>query len=174
MSSGFKAVGRLRCLGRLAVCLVGAGGFLLTPAHAAVVDPTPDFAWVNAAGQPQSASQFRKQPVVIIVAPSPRSWVFRSQVGQLQRVFQRLSATGAICVAAFTEASGRIRSDIPFAIAQDGPRVAFLYGVQPPFGIIVLGKDGNIDANSTRVLKGQRILDIIGNSFVVQSDLRRN
>ncbi len=143
-------------------------------APARVVDPTPDFTWTNAAGQAQSSIQFRKQPVVIVVATGPRSWAFRSQVGQLQRVFQRLSATGAICVAAFTQTTGRIRSDIPFAIATDGPRVAFLFGVQTPFAVIVLGKDGNIDANSPRVLKGQRILDIIGNSFVVQSDLRRN
>lgn len=154
------------------ILTLGVAGWSTLSAR--VVDPTPDFTWTNAAGQAQSASQFRKQPVVIIVAPGPRSWVFRSQVGQLQRVFQRLSATGAICVAAFTESTGRIRSDIPFAIATDGPRVAFLYGVQGRFAVIVLGKDGNIDVNSSRVLKGQRILDIIGNSFVVQSDLRRN
>lgn len=168
MCCAFDSLRRAGVLAFLGVIFLG--GML----QARVVDPVPDFTWVNAAGQAQSASQFRKQPVVIIVAPGPRSWVFRSQVGQLERVFQRLSATGAICVVAFTETTGRIYSDIPFALAQDGPRVAHLFGVQPPFGVIVLGKDGNIDANSSRVLKGQRILDIIGNSFVVQSDLRRN
>jgi peroxiredoxin len=167
MSYGFKILFRAGLVFALSL----AGGATL---FARVVDPTPDFTWTNAAGQAQSASQFRKQPVVILVAPGPRSWVFRSQVGQLQRVFQRLSATGAICVAAFTESTGQIRSDIPFVLATDGPRVAFLYGVQGRFAVIVLGKDGNIDVNSPRVLKGQRILDIIGNSFVVQSDLRRN
>ena len=172
MCCGFDLMrgGAVRVLLPVFFTLAFATGVL----DARVVDPVPDFTWINAAGQAQSASQFRKQPVVILIAPGPRTWVFRSQVGQLERVFQRLSATGAICVVAFTETTGRIYSDIPFAIAQDGPAVARLFGVTGRFGIVVLGKDGNIDANSSHVLKGQRILDIIGNSFVVQSDLRRN
>jgi hypothetical protein len=143
------------------------------PARANVVAPAPEFAWINAAGKAESASKFRNQPVVVLIAPSPRSWSFRSQVGQLQRVYQRLGATGAVAVAAFTKEGGTIRSNIPFAIATDGPRVAALFGIERGFAIAVLGKDGNIDALSTSVLSGQRILDIIGNSFVVQTALRR-
>lgn len=142
--------------------------------QATVVRPAPDFQWINAGGNLESASKFRKQPIVLLIAPSPRTWAFRSQVGQLQRVFQRLSATGAVCVAAFTEETGTIRSNIPFVRAQDGPRVAFLYGVQQGFAVAVIGKDGNLDVLSTRVLSGQRILDIIGNSFALQQALRRD
>lgn len=138
-----------------------------------VVRPAPEFDWINASGQLEKSSKFRGQPVVVIVASSPTSWTFRRQVGHIQRVYQRLAATGAICVAAFTEEPGRIRSNIPFAIAQDGPRVSFLYGMEPRFSIAVLGKDGNVDVVSSRVLSGQRILDIIGNSFALQQALRR-
>lgn len=149
--------------------------FAFSPqSRATVVRPAPDFQWISATGSLESASKFRKQPIVVLIAPSPRTWAFRSQVGQLQRVYQRLSATGAVCVAAFTEDPGVIRSNIPFVRAQDGPRVAFLYGVQSGFGVAVIGKDGNLDIVSTRVLSGQRILDIIGNSFALQQALRRD
>jgi len=151
----------------LALCALPA------TARSNVVVPAPEFGWINAEGRAESASKFRNQPVVVLIAPTPRSWTFRSQVGQLQRVYQRLGATGAVAVAAFTNKGGTIRSNIPFVIANDGPRVAALFGIEHGFAIAVLGKDGNIDALSTRVLSGQRILDIIGNSFVVQTALRR-
>lgn len=145
----------------------------LLPSGANTVAPAPDFSWTNAEGKAESASKFRNQPVVLLIAPTPRSWAFRSQVGQLQRVYQRLGATGAVSVAAFSEEGGTIRSNIPFAVATDGPRTAAAFGIERGFAIAVIGKDGNLDALSTRVLSGQRILDIIGNSFVVQSALRR-
>jgi hypothetical protein len=156
--------------GCLAALLIG---FFLASASANVVRPAPDFAWTNAAGQPQSFNQFRGQPVVLLIAPSPRSWAFRRQVGHLQRVYQRLAATGAICAAAFTAETGLIRSNIPFVLATDGPRVAFLFGTAPGFHVAVMGKDGNIDLLTSRVQSGQQILDIIGNSYAVQQSLRR-
>ncbi len=139
-----------------------------------VVRPMPDFGWVTYTGATESASRFRGQAVVVLVAPSPRDRRFRSQVGQLQQVFQRLSATGAVCVAAFTSDLGQIRSNIPFALAQDGPRVAYNLGIESGFAIAVVGKDGNLDSISSRVLSGQRVLDLIGNSFAVQQALRRD
>jgi hypothetical protein len=52
--------------------------------------------------------------------------------------------------------------------------VAGAYGVTGPFAIFIIGKDGNIDALSDRVMPGQRILDVINNSFVVQRDNRKS
>lgn len=177
MSSACKTSGRgirrSALLGGLCLLAVLLWAAMPESASANVVRPAPDFAWRNAAGQPQSFNQFRGQPVVLLIAPSPRSWAFRRQVGHLQRVFQRLAATGAICVAAFTSETGVIRSNIPFVTATDGPRVAFLFGATEGFHVVVMGKDGNIDLLTRRVQSGQQILDIIGNSYAVQQALRR-
>lgn len=149
-------------------------GFGWTSLHANVVRPVPDFSWVGLNGKLETLNEFRGQPVILLITTGPRNWAFRRQIGQLQDVYQRLAATGAVCVAAFTRETGIIRSNIPFVQAQDGPRVAYLTGTQGPrFTVILIGKDGNMDAISHRVIKGQRVLDIIGNSFVVQETLRR-
>jgi hypothetical protein len=155
----------------LATFLLGCG---VTASPANVVRPVPDFSWIGLGGKVETLTQFRGQPVILLITTGPRNWAFRSQIGQLQSVYQRLAATGAVCVAAFTRETGVIRSNIPFVQAQDGPRVAFLTGTQGPrFTIILIGKDGNMDAISQSVLSGQRVLDIISNSFVVQQTLRR-
>jgi len=143
------------------------------PASAEVVRPAPEILWTNSAGTAEKLSKFRGQPVVVLIAPSPRAWAFRSQVGQLQQVYERLGAMQAVCVAAFTEEPGRIRSNIPFAVAPDGPRVAYDYNVQRGFAIGIIGRDGNLDYVNDRVTSGQRVIDIIQNSFVLQSQLRR-
>ena len=67
-----------------------------------------------------------------------------------------------------------IRSNIPFVLAANPAAVSSAYGVSGDFAVFVIGKDGNIDALSERVLPGQRIIDIINNSFVVQHDNRRS
>ena len=158
--------------------LVLAAGMLVlcaVPAGAEVVRPSPDFTWINSAGSTERAAQFRGQPVVLLVAPSARNWTFRRQVGKLQGVFQRLSATGAVCVAAFSGESARIRSNIPFTIVQDGPGLASQLGVEPRrFAIAIIGRDGNLDSFGPEVLSGQRVLDVIGNSYAVQRTLRRD
>lgn len=156
----------------LLLCLAATG--IPSTAQATVVRPAPDFAWTGADGKPQRFSQFRGQPVVVLIAPDPRSWTFRRQVGHLQRVYQRLAATGAVCVTAFTTQPGAARSNIPFVPAQDPNAVAALFGAGSGFNIAVIGRDGNVDILTHRVLSGQRVLDIINNSFAVQEALRRN
>ncbi len=144
------------------------------PSQAEVVRPAPNFSWLTASASPASDKDFRGRPVVLLIAPSPSTWAFRRQIHQLQDVYQRLSATKAVCVVALTAKPGTIRSDIPFTIAQDGPSIAALYGIKKGFAIALIGKDGNLDAISSSVLAGQRVLDIIANSFVSQETLRRD
>ena len=55
----------------------------------------------------------------------------------------------------------------------DGAQVAALYGVAKGFGIAVIGKDGNIDFQSTRVQSEKKVKDIVMNSYVMQKELRR-
>jgi len=141
---------------------------------AEVVRGAPDFTWLTSGSRGQSLKSLRGQPVVLIVAQSPTQRIFRSQVGQLQKVYQLLGNDKAVAVAAFTQQPGLIKSNIPFVLAANPAAVAAAYDVTGPFAIFIIGKDGNIDALSNRVLPGQRILDIINNSFVVQRDNRKS
>ncbi len=141
---------------------------------AEVVRPAPDFVWLSSSAKGKSLKSLRGQPVVLIVAESPRQWIFRAQVGQLKKVYQLLGNDKMVAIAAFTREPGVIRSNIPFVLAADPGYVSSIYGVQGNFGVFVIGKDGNIDALSKKVLPGQRIIDIINNSYVVQRDNRRS
>lgn len=145
----------------------------LAVASAIVVRPAPAFSWTDASGKLQSLGAFKGQPVVLIIAPSPRSWIFRSQVGQLQRMYERFAANKVIFVAAFTQEPGLIRSNIPFVVAADPPRIAQDYEAGNRFAIAFIGRDGNLDYVTNRVVPAQRIYDILGASFAVQEAIRR-
>jgi|688.fasta_scaffold259994_3 peroxiredoxin len=156
------------------IFLLAAALALPSVCRAEVVRPAPDFVWLSSGAKGKSLKSLRGQPVVLIVAESPRQRIFRAQVGQLKKVYQLLGNDKMVAVAAFTRELGVIRSNIPFALAADPASVSSLYGVQGNFAVFVIGKDGNIDALSDRVLPGQRIIDIINNSFVVQRDNRKS
>jgi len=142
-------------------------------AGSAVVRPAPNITWVDYTGKLKGLGAFKGQPIVVIVAPSPLDRSFRAQVGQLHKMYERYAAAKVVFVAAFTQEPGRIKSNIPFAIAGDGPRVAFDYQTGEKFGIAIVGRDGNLDYMTGKVLPAQRIFDVINNSFVPQESLRR-
>jgi hypothetical protein len=141
--------------------------------RADVVRPSPEYRWVDSTGAHKSSKDFLGRPVVILVAKSPREWAFRSQIGQLQKMYGRLAAEKIVCVAAFSEAPGVVRSNIPFVIAADGPRTAYDLQAEKGFAIAIIGKDGNLDYSGGKVLPVQRIYDILDNSYTVQKALRR-
>jgi hypothetical protein len=145
----------------------------LAPASARVVRPAPDFAWVDFTGQARDLKSLHGQAVIVIIAPSPKDWTFRSQVGQLQKAYQRFAAAKLVCFAAFTGQRGVIKSNIPFVTIPDGPRTAFLYEISKGFAIAIIGPDGNMDYLSPKVVPAQRILDIMDANFQVQDDFRR-
>ena len=147
-------------------------GFVST-ASARVVRPAQDFTWIDYNGKTASLKSLRGQAVVVLIAPSPRSWTFRSQIGQLQKAYQRFAAQKLVCFAAFTQEGGVVRSNIPFVTAADGPNVAFRYEVAKGFAIAIIGPDGNLDCISTKVVPAQRILDIMNANFAVQDQMRR-
>lgn len=145
----------------------------LAGAPAEVVRPSPEFRWVDASGATKSSREFRGRAVIVLIANSPRQWAFRSQVGQLQQMYERIAAEQVVCVAAFSREPGLVRSNIPFVTVPDGPRVAFDFNSPDGFTVAVIGKDGNLDFISDRVTPVQRIYDILDNSFAVQQALRR-
>jgi len=160
---------------RALFCLLAvvAAGFV-SPAQARVVRPAPDFSWIDYNGKTAELKSLRGQAVVVLIAPSPRDRTFRSQVGQLQRAYQRFAAAKLVCFAAFTSEGGVIKSNIPFVTAADGPRVAFLYEITKGFAIAIIGPDGNLDCLSRKVMPAQRLLDIMNANFEVQQGFRRD
>jgi hypothetical protein len=141
--------------------------------HAIVPRPAANVEWIDASGTNKSFAEFKGQPIVLIIAPSPRSFRFRIQIGKLNHMYERYAAQKVVFVAAFTETQGRVKSNIPFAIATNGPKVGFDYQANDSFTIAIIGRDGNLDYVTQKVLPAQRIFDVIGNSFVPQEAMRR-
>ncbi len=157
---------------RAALGLVGAAALIGT-ADARVVRLAPDFSWATSAGVAKSLRSLEGQPVVLLIAPSPKNGKFRSQVKQLESDYQRLASKGLVCFAAFTEEGGRVGSNIPFVVVGDGPRVGFLYEIPSGFAIAIIGPDGNLDYLTDDVVDAQRVLDVMNNNASKQEYLRK-
>lgn len=153
----------------IAVCCLLAPGLL--PAR--VVNPTPNILWVDSSGKMMGLGAFKGQPVIVIVAPSPQDRAFRAQIGQVQKMYERYAAQKVIFMVAFTQEQGLIRSNVPFVLAADGPRTSFDLRTGEKFGIAFIGRDGNLDYVTNKVIPALRMKDIIGASFVTQEKLRR-
>jgi peroxiredoxin len=147
---------------------LGAGTLL-----ADVVRPAPDFKWAAFGGQVRSLKSLRGQPVVLLVAQSSRTGAFRSQINHLEDIYRLLSARNVVFAAAFTSDDRPVHSDIPFVLATSGPEVAQAFEVHDKFNIIIIGRDGNIDLQTGEVLSGERVRDVIINSFEAQQATRK-
>lgn len=139
-----------------------------------VVRPAPNFFWKNLQGETSSLNAVKGRSVVLIVTPDVKDRAFRKQLHEIRGVYQFLGAARVLAFIAFTQSSGRVPADAPYIIISNGARVAQEYGMNSGFGIAVIGRDGNLDYVSNKVVPGQRVLDIINNSFAVQEALRRN
>jgi hypothetical protein len=146
---------------------------LTTTLSAIVVRQAPNISWLDSAGRQRALSALRGQPVIVLIAPSPRNRAFRSQLGQLRKMFERYAAHKTVFIAAFTQEGGVIRSNIPFMVAADGPRVGFEYESSEGFGIAFIGRDGNLDYVTDSVVPAHRVYDLINNSFISQRNMRR-
>jgi hypothetical protein len=140
------------------------------PVIRTVVRPAPDFAWVGAGGKTSPLRALRGQPVVLLIASSPEEKDFRKQVEHIDKLYLDLSERKTVFLAAFTVRPGRVPSNVPYAIAQDGAAVGKAYGVPPGgLGVAVISPNGNLDLFSTQVQAAQRLLDMINNSYQVQA-----
>lgn len=137
-----------------------------------VPHPAPDFTW-RQRGEIKHLSSLQGQPVLLLIAPSPKSWDLYRQLNALKGNYEHLAAHHLICLAAFTQEEGPVRSNIPFITVERGPTVGETYGASDHFALAVIGPDGNLDCFSTHVLAGQRIEDLIDASYVNQIKLRR-
>ena len=132
--------------------------------------PAPDFVLLGPGNRAIPSKQFRGQPVVILVAASPDSAPLRKEADRIEHLYLDLSARKTVFVGAFTAGGGRVVSNVPYIMAENGAAVARAYGVVgSEFAVIVIGVDGNVDMVSTQVEAAQRILDVINNNGSVQA-----
>ena len=147
---------------------------LISSTVAEVVRPAPEFIWEGLNGTPKTLSSLPKQTAVLIIAPSPNSGAFKDQLEELERLYRQYAGREALFFAAFTQQPGIVKSDIPFLYAQDPQAVAAHYGVnRKRFKFIVIGPDRNMDLVTSEVTNGERVRDVIDNSYIRQS-VRRN
>lgn len=146
----------------------------LSSAHAAVTRPAPDFSFLGPGNKTQTLRSLRGQPVVLLIADSPREGAFKKQLRYLREIYQQFASRQVVFAVAFKNpGDGPVQSNIPFAILNNGPAVAGAYGVQDDFNLVVIGKDGNVDYQTRKVATSERIRDVIQNSFEVQSSARK-
>jgi len=143
-------------------------------APAAVVRSAPDFTFPGVGNKSRSSRSLRGQAVVLIIADSQRQRAFKKQLRYLREIYQQFASKQVVFIAALrNDPATAVNSDIPFAVANNGPAVASAYGVNDDFQLIIIGRDGNIDYQTDRVATGERVRDVIQNSFVVQAASRK-
>ena len=143
----------------------------LATATANVVRPAPDFAIPGV--KARSLKGLRGQPIVLLIANSPKNGDFKAQAKSLKGIYSEFASKQVVFIAAFTGEAGVIKSDIPFVVANNGAAVASAYGVSDKFNIVIIGKDGNVDYQTKKVLPPERIRDVVQNSYAVQVKVAR-
>ncbi len=148
--------------------------FALVTVRAEVVRLAPDFAWESFNGTSKTLSNLTQQPVILIIAPSPKSSAFKKQLKKIAGLYRQYAGREALFFAAFTQEPGVVESDIPFLYVRDPQAVAASYGLgQEKFALIVIGPDRNIDMVTNNITSGERVRDVIDNSFPRQSVRRK-
>lgn len=145
---------------------------LALPMQAEVVRPAPVFLFASANGKRSSLKSLRGQPVVLVVAKSPRSGKFRKQVKQLDDVYRKYASRDVVFIAAFTESDDRAKSDIPFTYAANPAQTAADYGSDGDFRLAVIGIDGNLDLVTSDIKSPEYVLSVINNGYPVQKRQR--
>ena len=134
-----------------------------------VVRPAPNFTWGGINGSSKALSSLVDQPVILIIAPSPKSGVFKKQLKNIERLYRQYAGREVLIVAAFTREPGVVESDVPFLYATDPQTTAASYGLGVgKFEVAVIGPDRNIDLVTNNVVTGERIRDVIDNGYVRQ------
>ena len=124
-------------------------------------------------GKVRRLRDVRGHPVVLIFAENPTGKMFIKQIKELNRRSKQLAIQYTLFFVAFTRETGLVTgTDIPFVILPDPGSVADAYRVGD-FGIAVISPDGNVDYATDHVITGQRVLDVIVNSYAAQVHARR-
>ncbi len=156
-----------------AAMLLAAGTAFSAPQKkvSSIVRPAPAFTLEGG----KTLKAFRGQPVVVVVANGPRDRQFRNQVKRFEQEYGELAARSVVFVAAFTGGnSGELRSSIPFGVARDGASLAAGLGLGGvPYGVAIIGQDGNVDLLTQKIAPVYKVRDAILNNYALQSAERR-
>lgn len=156
------------------------GAFSTLPlARAEVVRPAPDFSLGQLAesGNATLKSQ-RGRPVILLLARSPETGSFRSQMKEIAARFDRLSTRNVLVVAAFEQMTERgdfplVKSDVPVVVVPRGAEVCRQFRLNTKSAIALIGPDGNLDYQTPKILNASKISQVIGNSFEFQHNPKR-
>lgn len=141
---------------------------------AGVVRPAPQFALPSVDGHARTLKSFLGQPVIVLLADSPKRGDFRTQLKEMEKSFDRLAIRKTVVAAAFrNQDSGEIASDIPVLTLPEGAKVCDAFQMKGKFAVALIGPDGNLDYLTNNVLNINRILEVMQNSYEVQKAARR-
>lgn len=164
----------IRC--SLAASILSGAFALPRPLRADVVRPAPDF-WLGSlsGNENEFLKGQRGRPVILLLARSPETGGFRSQLKEIAARFDRLSTRNVLVVAAFEEIpakgfNGLVASDVPVVVVPKGAEVCRQYSLGSKSAVVLIGPDGNLDYMTAKILNASRISQIIGNSFEFQHD----
>lgn len=161
------AVGRRPLAALIALLLLCA-----ISAQAATPRPAPDFTFEGVGGK-KSLRSLRGQPVVLVIAKSPKTKAFRKETESLEEIYHEFAGKGVVFVAAFSEAEGEVKSNIPFVLANNAGSVASAYDLRKDIVVAVIGKDGNLDLITGQMVPAWRIREVIANNFETQNLARK-
>ena len=147
-----------------AVCLM-----LCVIASAEVVRQAPDFAVGPLLNGNASLKSLRGRPIILLMAQSPATSGFRSQVKELALGFDRLATKNVLIFAAFREPGpDLVQTNMPVIVLPHGSDVCRSYNLQGKSGIALIGPDGNLDYQTGKFLTASRVRQVIGNSYELQ------
>ena len=144
----------------------------LAASHAEVVRLAPDFGFPGP-GKKQTLKSLRGPAVVLLITKTPKNRAFKKQLKYLKEIYEQFASKQVVFIAVLGDGAGPVASDIPFVVATNGPAVASAYGATDDFALVIIGKDGNVDYQTTKVCPPERVRDVIQNSFVVQEGSRK-
>lgn len=143
--------------------------------RAEVVRPAPAFATLDG----KSLDGFRGQPVVLLIADSPKNRALRRQLRRIEAVYSEFEARRAVFVVAFTRgpADAPIASSLPLLKVARPIDVAARYGIgnssAADFAVAVIGRDGNLDFILPKAVPAATLMDMIINNGEQQAEERK-
>jgi hypothetical protein len=143
--------------------------------QANVPRPAPDLPFLEQAGKTKRLSSFRGQPLILLLADSPKRGSFRAQLKALEDAFDRLANRGTVVAVGFKNgAADPVRSNVPLVSLPEGAAACNAFELREDFAIVLIGPDGNVDYRTGKVLNINRILEVMQNSLEVQKSSVRD
>ena len=153
----------------LAFCIVSS-----TLTSAGVVRPAPQVAFPPVDGHARTLKSFLGQPMIVLLADSPKRGDFRTQLKEMEKSFDRLAIRKTVVAAAFkSQGADEIYSNIPVINLPEGAKVCDAFALKGNFAVALIGPDGNLDYITNNILNINRILEVMQNSYEIQKAAHR-